>query len=1254
MRPKPPAAAKSGPRKRRRWFLWLSVLLGFLAGAYFFFQYQVVDTQLKPLIESKLTEAVHSDVSIQSVRAGLTGNVVLNHVSLTVPGHPWESRVQVDQISVNVELINLLFHRKPLENCLDSLSFVRPQIVLVKNEVPSASVSGGTVTLAPPPVMAPIPIFPVPHVSIREGRFSIQAEKSPREVLRDLNFNATTTNGTAWGLSFSAHSPEADSQGVIRFDGGFQPENLKLRGVVNLQQWPLASMGSTLKETTGWELSAGTIDAESPVVFQQGRSIWYDAKAEVFQGTLKTPGPVLITFSNISGRAILRPTEINIPTGISYQVGETQWKAAGLVPLDGRPLSVHSSTDQLYLSTVINDIFKLNQIKTEGTGSATLSVTGPLQDPVVTGNASLGASKLNQWPVDSFEVKGHFEKQILYFESVEGKLMGGSFTADGLISLLNQPDAPVSLRVNLVDVAANKAASILGISQTQGTINEELHYGGTREKYVFSTTGEMDLTRTLRDSVVQYRIRHSAQLKDGKLLVSATLNEKSRLEAAFTEEPEDWKLEKFSISSGKRQGPGKWSGKGILPKADDKPIQIEISGQGASLEEAQFFHDQFPDISGNVNINVKVGGTKKDPVSTATLSSNAVTIKASEGASVKGLEPQPLIANLTWKPGELHFDQLQIGNIFSASGQLGFSPQSPLDLKIKADGFPMPLIAEITQWNNPPQPFEGFITGHLHLSGLMKNPIVEGDDIAINDLNIGDWHADQVNASLNMVEGKLLVKKLKLQQAENFLAITGSWDTRPQSGLMALHFSSRGFQLGRGPFLTGEFSLDAKSTGDPFWANWDGNFSTPAFTLKDLKGNVYSFDDFSMAANCEDLVLDGEFKLGKNISGSAVLDASEPKTTLKGIFKIAPSLLTEVPELTQFLPKSMKMSGTISGELKLKKGTFDELPMAGSFTVTDGVIQKYNFDRMEFSFEGNKSKIDPKFSLVRGQANYTLSGTLESPKAFWDSDSEININGPVEREKLGNILALMGIDTEKHQVGGEVNGNLSVAGPFSAPVADFTVTGENLRYDNNIVLEARLHFAYSSGKISMEKDNKITLPKGKIDIEQGSAYLDAQDPTIAVLDLSGSTQDLPIGFLHFTSQIHMSGRLALEEKESRPTFDGLLSVIETGSNTKQPTPFDLALSVHNKVIEFKPLDNSNPQLVGKVDLSLGQRVLFNNLHLVNTTGLFSVDGALDLNGPCSLVSDSKNVPIQEIGKMDFAQFSIEWNGQLSPWSLRGH
>ncbi len=1231
MRPKSTEGASGGPRERR-WPWWLMAGLSILAGAYFFFQYEVVDTQLKPLIERKLAEAVHGPVVIRSVRAGLTGNVVLDRVDLTIPGSPWESRLAVDRVSVNIELFNLLFHRKPLEDCLDSLSFIRPQITLVKMEPPAAAVSGPAPNPAALPAI-PIPVFPVQKVSVREGAFSIQAGKSPRPILKLLNFDAIG-NGTVWGLSLLAHSPEENSQGILQFNGSLRLENVKVRGVVRLTQWPLASSGPALLETTGWDLSAGTIDGESPFVFQLGRSPWYDAKADVHGASLRSPDPVGITFSQITGRAFLRPTGINVPEEVQFHVGDTVWKASGSLPFDGRPLQVRTSTDQLFLDSVFTDILKIKSLKTGGQGTAELSVTGTFSDPIVEGTAQLGPSNVGDWQMDAVTLKAGYENGTVRLEQADGKLYDGSLSANGFMALTGQPDAPVSLTVNLKDVEAMKVASTLGVSGASGRISQEVHLGGTPSHPIVSASGDMDLTRVLRNSVVQYSIHNSIQLSDQKLQISATLNDKSRLEAVFTEEADDWKMEKFLAISGKKTL--KLTGRGTWPKTGDKSIQIEVKGRAIPLENLPIFNDQFPDLSGLVDLDLLVGGTKAEPTASVRLSSDQVL--------VQGMEPQPLALSLAWKPGQLQFEKLIIGDIFSAQGTLGLKPDSANDLKMAAEEFPIQLVAEISQWNNPPQPFEGSVTGHLHLGGTAANPILEGDDIVVESLKVGDWYADKVQASLDMVDGKLLVKQLKLSQGENSLAVDGSWDTRPGAGNLDLRFNAEKFQIGHWDTVTGEFSLDAKTTGDPFWKNWTGTLTSKTFTLTDSGGREYHFADFSMPTSCTDLVYKSRVALAGVVTGSAVLDESAASPTIQAMLKIEPTTLAQVPELTQFLPPSLKVKGVISGELNLKKGTFDELPMAGSFTVLNGSIQKYDFDRAELHLEGNKTKISSDFSLAREEASYRLTGTLSSPQAFWDPESQISVNGPVEHEKLRNLLSLLGIDTEKHNVGGEVNGNLSVSGSLAAPVVDFTVAGEDLRYDNNAIPEAKLHFAYSGGKITMEKDNQITLPKGQIDIEQGSAYLDSQDPSVAVLDLSGSTQNLPIAFIHFTSQIHLSGRLALEDKENRPTFEGILSVIETDLQSKTPEPFDIALSVHQKILELKPLDNSKPQLVGQVDLSQGQKFLFNHLRLLNDASSFSVDGTLDLNGPCSLVSDSKNIPIQDVGKWVLPDFPLSGTG----------
>ncbi|HEY5037808.1 MAG TPA: hypothetical protein VIJ93_01905, partial [bacterium] len=1056
-----------------------------------------------------LTKAIQSPVSITSVRVGLLGDIDLQHVSMTIPGEPWEVHLKVDQIAINLELFNLLFHRKTLENCIENLSLSVPQAVLVKKEPAPSSPTGPVTgeTALPPKPKVPIPLIPVPRLIVRNGSFSVQAGKSPRAILNRLNFEATNTKGPAWGLSLEAHSPELNSNGIIRFNGSLQLEDLKIAGKLLLEQWPLVSAGSPLKDLSGWEVQSGMIDAEMPIVFRMNGGLWFDAKANLRQASIRSPNPVGVIFSNITGRVFIRPNELSVPGELIFQTGETLWSATGLIPFDNRPIAIKTTTKHLFLSSVFTELLKLKNLKVDGNGSATLVAAGPLDNPVIEGTAQLGESHVGDWQLDSLSVKAGYKKGVLRLYEANGKLYDGELTSNGFVPLTGEKSAPVSLRAILKEVEAEKVAATLGISGMKGKSDVEVHVGGTMTKPLVSATSQTTLARTLRNSTIHYSLRNTVQLRDQTLEISSTINDKTRLECEFVENPEDWSINKFSLVTGKKIE--KLTAKGIWPKSDQKPIDLQLKGRDLSLQDIPFFSDQFPDVSGKVALEAQMSGTRKDPKISAHLSSL--------GVKLGNLDPEPMNLVLNWKRGNLEFEKLTVGDIFSVSGELGLAAESPLDLKIHAQGIPLQTIAEISSWDNPPQPFGGWVTGRLHFSGLRKNPILESDGL-IQSLKIGDWSADRVETLLSLEQGKLQFKKLKLTQGENSLAATGWLDTRLTPSLMSLHFSAHHFQLGKGPSLSGDFQWDAKTTGDPWFEYWEGTFSSIAFSIVDLKNKTYHFTDFSTSASCENLVFKGNVHLGKSVSGTAVLDASVSPVKLQALLKVEPTLLSDEPELTQFLPASLKASGKISGQLRLKEGILDVLPMDGKFIIADGAIQKYDFDRMEFSLEGNKAKISPAFTLVRDQAKYLLTGVFESPKAFWDSDSKITLNGPFQGEKLANLLSLLGVNVEKHKVAGQVDGKLSVTGTLTNPTVGFSMTGENLRYDDKVVPSAELNFSESNGKILLQKNN-VSLTKGEIDLDGGSLYLDPKDPTLVVLDLSGATKDLPIAIFNLTSQI---------------------------------------------------------------------------------------------------------------------------------------
>src|SRR5665213_1596804 len=486
--------------------------------------------------------------------------------------------------------------------------------------------------------------------------------------------------------------------------------------------------------------------------------------------------------------------------------------------------------------------------------------------------------------------------------------------------------------------------------------------------------------------------------------------------------------------------------------------------------------------------------------------------------------------------------------------------------------------------------------------------------------------------------------------------MTGSWDTQAKPGIMKLKLTADNFQLAGKPFLSGEFLWNAE-TGEEFWKDWRGTFSSADFSLGDGKNNAFHFTDFSIDASFANKQLQGKVGFGKNVYGSTTLDLSGDTPEIQASLRVGPVLLSDSPNITQFLPPSLHVKGLVSGQLQLKKGSLDKLPMEGSFTVTNGSIQNYDFDRMELSFSGNKQNIMPKFSLTKDEANYSLAGTISaasstqtevipSSQSFWSPDSSVSINGPVKNEKLSSLFSLFGFQADKHNVSGTVNGNLALSGTLKNLSLGFSLTGESLQVDDNFIPSAELNFTETNGKISLG-NNQINLEKGQISINQGYIGLDSIDQSLVNIDVLGTARDVQISSFNMSSQVHLIGKLSLEDKESRPTFDGVLSLSDPGNSPnalQKVKPFDLSISVDKKVVTFKPLDSDQPQLLGKLDLSQEKKIVFKDIHLENSNGTFSVDGILDFNGQSKVVSDAKDIPIEDVGKWLIPNFPLSGNG----------
>ena len=242
-------------------------------------------------------------------------------------------------------------------------------------------------------------------------------------------------------------------------------------------------------------------------------------------------------------------------------------------------------------------------------GSAALDVTGSFSEPIVEGTAQLGPSSVEDWQLDSLSIKAGYGKGVVQLFEAAGKLYDGEFSADGFMPISGDPAAPVSLRVVLKNVDAKKIKGVFGLSGLQG--NSEIHVGGSLDKPVISSDSQLVLKRSLHNNIFEYSIHNMVEMKDQKLTISTIINDKARLEGELLEKNDYWELGKLFLIVGKKNE--KLTGKGTWPNKDDQPIDIQIQGKNISIQDLPFLQDQFPQVSGKVQLSAQISGTRIDP-----------------------------------------------------------------------------------------------------------------------------------------------------------------------------------------------------------------------------------------------------------------------------------------------------------------------------------------------------------------------------------------------------------------------------------------------------------------------------------------------------------------------------------------------------------------------------------------------------------------------------------------------------------------
>jgi autotransporter translocation and assembly factor TamB len=286
-----------------------------------------------------------------------------------------------------------------------------------------------------------------------------------------------------------------------------------------------------------------------------------------------------------------------------------------------------------------------------------------------------------------------------------------------------------------------EAAKLPGLKGFSGKTEAELRWSGSLEKPTLSAGVRMALSRGKGKDAPRVQLRGNLTLVEGRLGIQGSLNERASLEGFIVRSGDFWEVRKFDYRSGRKVGT--LTASGTWPTKMDLPVDLRMSGTGLEPRDIPFLSENFPDLSGKLDLEGSYKGTRSAPRRALRLTSGALKLG--------DLPPEPLRVALEWVPGLLEFKELSLGKLLSAEGTLGLTPEGSLDLRVSAHRAPLGFLAGVLGWEDPPKPLTGFLSGKVRISGVRRNPLLSGsDEVLVESLQVGDWRSDRVEALLNL------------------------------------------------------------------------------------------------------------------------------------------------------------------------------------------------------------------------------------------------------------------------------------------------------------------------------------------------------------------------------------------------------------------------------------------------------------------------------------------------------------------------
>ncbi|MGO8757939.1 MAG: AsmA family protein [Terracidiphilus sp.] len=365
--------------------------------------------RFRPTIEEQASRSLGRKVQIGDLSLSLlTGSVSAQNLSIADdPKFSGSAFLQARSVKIGVRIMPLIFS-KSLE--VTGVTIENPEVTLLQNAQGQWNYSSLGGAQQAGSSSAPAPSFLIQRLSLKDGRIGIgSASSQKRNIYDHVEVETSNVSMTSnFPVTVTASLPGG---GTFKLTGSVGPVNSGNASLTPLNA-KLEVSGLNLASTGFLDPSAGlggVLDVDASLSSQNGTAETQGtaklAKALLVAGGSPAAVPLTVNFDTrydlTKNTGVLNPSTVTIGNAVAHLSGAFQTSGdATAVNLKLNATGMPATDLESFLPAVGLNLPQGAKLQA-GTLDASLDVSGPTNNPVISGNAGLFAAKLTGFDLGS-------------------------------------------------------------------------------------------------------------------------------------------------------------------------------------------------------------------------------------------------------------------------------------------------------------------------------------------------------------------------------------------------------------------------------------------------------------------------------------------------------------------------------------------------------------------------------------------------------------------------------------------------------------------------------------------------------------------------------------------------------------------------------------------------------------------------------------------------------------------------------------